>query len=250
MASGGSEEWARQVVAAHLGWPVVHHDDGSGDSLYDLHVGNGQCPEVAIEVVRAVDRRWTETWNVVTRGGPLQLDGVTGTWMVTVAPTVRWNRLRPRLASLLRAAENGVDVTDEATSLGLVHWVRHGSPGDGQVHVVVGDYQPGGLVDGSGAALPQWVSTFLRAPAQADVLRKLQVPVPAREVFVIVGGGASWEVEDYLVMLGEQRTLPPTPPELPPPVTGVWISSGLGDDHQLALRWTPAGWEHVDARPT
>jgi len=130
-----------------------------------------------------------------------------------------------------------------------VHWLRYASTGNGQAHVVVGEYLPDGLVNSSGAALPHWVSTFLTAPPQADVLRKLQVTAPAREAFVIVGGGAPWEVEDYLVMLGQHRTVPPSAPELPAPVTGVWITSGLGDDHQLALRWTAAGWEHVNARP-
>lgn len=185
------------MVSAHLRRPVVHHDDGSAESRYDLRVGYDTCPDIAVEVVQAVDRRWTETWNVVTRDGPLHLDGVTGTWVVTVSPTVRWNQVRPQLSRLLSAAERGADVT-EVAALGVVHWVRHGSAAGGRVHVLVEDYLSGGLVDHSGRVVPEWVSTFLAAPAQADVVLKLHVRARAREVFVIVAGGAPWEVEDYL----------------------------------------------------
>jgi hypothetical protein len=59
-----SEEWARRIVQKALNRAVHLHDDNSQPSMYDLRIGPADAPEVAIECVGAVNRTYTETWNV------------------------------------------------------------------------------------------------------------------------------------------------------------------------------------------
>jgi hypothetical protein len=57
-------------------------------------------------------------------------------------------------------------------------------------------------------------------------------------VFVPVTlAGAPWSVESYLT--GEFECLPPTDPNLPSSVTGVWLASTPGTH---GVRWDSTGW--------
>ena len=57
-----------------------------------------------------------------------------------------------------------------------------------------------------------------------------------RWVFVPVAlGGAPWSVESYLT--GEFEYLPATGPNLPPPVTGIWVTFTFG---KHGVRWDGA----------
>jgi hypothetical protein len=59
-----------------------------------------------------------------------------------------------------------------------------------------------------------------------------------RWVFVpVVLGGAPWSVESYLT--GEFESLPANVPNLPSPVTGIWVTSTFGT---RGVRWDSAGW--------
>lgn len=82
------EHVARLVIQGHLATPVVHHDHGSAEpGTYDLRVERRDAPPIAVEVVRATDRRrqeliscalsliersypsLTQEWHVHVRGG-------------------------------------------------------------------------------------------------------------------------------------------------------------------------------------
>jgi hypothetical protein len=67
------------------------------------------------------------------------------------------------------------------------------------------------------------VSDFLADPEQADVISKLTRSGAARtEVFIAATlDGAPWSVVSYLT--GDVTVVPTAAPQLPPPVTGVWI---------------------------
>jgi hypothetical protein len=57
-------------------------------------------------------------------------------------------------------------------------------------------------------------------------------------VFVsVASGGAPWSVESYLT--DEFEYLPATEPNLPSPVTGIWVASTFG---LHGVRWDSAGW--------
>jgi hypothetical protein len=88
-------------------------------------------------------------------------------------------------------------------------------------------------------ALPRWIEEFLCDPEREDVLFKLRhTGAQVRWVFMPVTlGGAPWSVESYLT--GEFECLPATGPNLPSPVTGIWVVSTHGTH---GVRWESAGW--------
>jgi hypothetical protein len=78
-----------------------------------------------------------------------------------------------------------------------------------------------------------------------DVLGKLQRSGSKDlHAFVLVSLATTpWPVESYLT--GELDYLPSQSPDLPSPVTGVWIVSTMG---RRGLRWDGGTWQLFDAR--
>lgn len=252
-----SERLAQRTIESELGSPVVLHDDNSAPSMYDLRIGPEEAPAVAIEVVGSVDRVLTQTWNTGPAKGPFSL-AVKGDWEITIRTGAMIRDIKKRLAPILREMEkrnlNLVDADFVQSSsereilwqlrpLGVCGASCFRMPGTGQIHL--GMEGTGGAIDSSGNGVPLWIARFLRDPAQADVLFKLRRTAAAeKHVFVLVEfGGAPWDVQSYL---GEAiRQLPSLPPELPDPVTGVWIASTQG---RYGVRWTDSEWRVFDTR--
>ena len=246
-----AERWAQQMIEKELDRPVVVHDDGSQPSMYDLRIGAARAPDVAMECVRAVDSVGTETWNVGPREGPLRLT-VKGDWMITIARDAHIHTIRQRIEPILRDLEerdvlrvsegilykrHDYRLLEELESLGIQYASCFSMPGTGQVHWTMEG--SGGVIDSAGSALPQWIEEFLRDPEREDVLFELRrADAQERWVFVPVAlGGAPWSVESYLK--GEFECLPATGPNLPSPVTGIWVASTYGTH---GVRWDSAGW--------
>src|SRR6185369_5947038 len=97
----------------------------------------------------------------------------------------------------------------------------------------------GGAVDEGGGAVPGWISHLLRMPKYHDVLSKLERSgASEKHAFVFVGfAGAPWEVEGYLAR--DIKRVPTEPPDLPLPLTAVWIMSQTA---QRGLRWDEKTW--------
>ena len=245
------ERWAQQIIEKELNCPVVVHDDGSQPSMYDLRIGAVEAPDVAIECVGAVDSVRTETWNVGPGRGHLCLR-VKGDWIIGIAPEARIRTIRRQIESILRDLEErdvhrvGVGhllkrhddlLLQNLESLDIRHAYCFSMPGRGHVHMTMEG--SGGWVDSAGSAIPQWIEEFLCHPEREDVLFKLRhTGAQQRWVFVPVAlGGAPWSVESYLT--GEFECLPATGPNLPSPVTGIWVASTFGTH---GVRWDGAGW--------
>lgn len=250
------EEWAQRIVEKELGRNVAINDDGSAPGMYDLRVGPKDAPELAIECVGAVDEAFAETWNIGPERGPLRLS-LTGDWNVSITATARIKAIKQRIEPLLRVLEgHGIDnlyvdyrlkridraLFDEFDSLSITHVSCYRRQGTGEVHLIMPGN--GGAVDRQGSAVPAWVGEFLRDSARQDVLLKLQRSgAKERHVFVIVElASTPWPVESYLI--GELDHLPDQSPDLPQPVTGVWIVSTMG---QRGLRWDGDAWKIFDA---
>jgi hypothetical protein len=245
---------AQQLITETLGLEVHLHDDQSRDSMYDLRIGPADQPLAAIEVVGAVNRDFTRTWNAGAAQGPVRTGGTTD-WLVFLADGVApeplrrrglWRFVRrmeaagwheqegrhdlrtaagDRLAQdLVAAGVNAVYCTDRAGS-GIVHL---GQDGDG------------GPPDYSGATLGPWISEFLHHEDRADVLAKLEASGAAeRHAFVHVAfKGAPFATWDYLA--GPIDRLPANEPDLPLVVDQVWIWSGAARRDRAAhvVRWT------------
>lgn len=108
----------------------------------------------------------------------------------------------------------------------------------------------GGAVDGEGRALPAWVGAFLRDHDRADVLRKLTVEAPSREVFIAADlNGAPWPVVSYLIEMSSlEWTTPRDAPDLPDPITGVWVSSTVTFGDGVGVRWDGDRWSTFRSR--
>jgi hypothetical protein len=251
------EEWARRILEKELEQDVTINDDGSAPGMYDLRIGPADAPTMAIECVGAVDEILTETWNVGPAEEPLQLS-ITGDWKIVIAREAKVNKIRQHVERLLRGLEDqGIhnvrvnhllkrhneELFNKLESLGITRAYCFRLQGTGEVHLGMSGIH--GSVDAQGGAVPKWVGEFLRSPQRADVLAKLDNSGAAeRHVFVLVEfGGAPWEVQSYLS--GNLQHLPAAEPNLPFPVTGVWIASLLSTQ---GIRWDRAGWRLFKTR--
>jgi hypothetical protein len=256
------EERARRVVEHHLGRPVEIHDDRTGPSMFDLRVGPADAPAIAIEVTGAVDPSWMATWKEAEKRSGLVPD-VVGAWTVIVHPSANLTRVTAGLPSLLGAVTAlGIDTLHDvnvcpdpelrARINGLGIRAAYLLPGlsDGKIHYTLdGD---GGAVDSLGESVPGWIGDWLANSHRADNLRKLAATTaPQREVFVIADvAGAPWSVMSYLTdIAGRGVPLPPNPPELPEPLTGVWLASTFtfGADPR-GVRWDGTRWSSFQSR--
>jgi hypothetical protein len=225
--------------------------------MYDLRIGPVEAPDVAIECVGAVDSVFIETWNVGPGRGSFSRT-VKGDWRIGIAREAHIGKIRrhiePILQNLERQEISEVRVghflkRDDSGLLQELEWldIQYLScfrmPGTGRVHMLIEGV--GGGVDSAGSALPQWIEEFLCDPDREDVLSKLR-NTDARERWVFVPvtyRGAPWSVESYLI--GELDCLPTTEPNLPPPVTGIWVASTFGT---LGVRWDSTGWRSFRVR--
>jgi hypothetical protein len=251
------EEWARRILEKELKRNVVVNDDGSKPGMYDLRVGPADAPEMVVECVAAVDPILTETWNVGPAEGPLKL-ALRGDWLITLTPSAQVNAIKQRVEPLLQELEDRglLDVPvnyalkrydsallEKLESLDVTRTYCFRLPGTGEVHLGMSGI--GGAVDSQGTAVPEWVSEFLRDSDRQDVLCKLQRSGATElHAFVFVTfDGAPWPVQSYLT--GELGQLPGEAPDLPPPVTGVWVVSQFG---QRGLHWDGGAWRLFEAR--
>jgi hypothetical protein len=257
----GEEEWARRIVEKELRRNGVIHDDGSRDAMYDLRIGPADAPELAVEVVGAGDPTRAETWSAGPSKGPLEL-ALRGDWTLVHTPSARIKNVKKRLEPLLQEFEDrelsrfsvdrrmprslSTSLFKELKLLGIVSGSCYRLPGTGKVSLMMPG-TGGAAVETQGTAVPGWVSQFLRDPDRADVLGKLQRSNAAeRHAFICaVLGGAPWAVEYYLNFTERLEQLPTEVPNLPQPVTGVWIVGLFG---QKGVHWDGSAWRRFEAR--
>jgi hypothetical protein len=252
------EEWARQILKKELGREdVVLNDDGSIPGMNDLRIGSADAPAMAIECVGAVNPIFTETWNIGPAQGSLQLS-IIGDWYVVITKETRVKKVKQRIEKVLQELENrGIhdiranhllkrydeELFNKLELLDIIHAYCFRLQGAGEVHLIMSGR--GGAVDIQGTIVPEWVGNFLRSPQQSDVLDKLKRSgAPECHVFIpVVPHGAPWSVESYL--LGNIELLPVSEPNLPSPVTGVWIAPQFGTQ---GVCWDSAGWRLFQTR--
>lgn len=224
--------------------------------MYDLRVGPVDAPKIAIEVTGAIDAPWMATWNASQKLSG-KVPGVDGDWTFVLRPGAHVKRLIPELPAVVEAiGDTGLDTVHEDDlyfrpellarfdGLGIDSVYRHREPGNGNVYFTLdGD---SGAVDSFGETVPGWVGAFVADPDRADNLRKLAATTaPQREAFIIADlVGAPWGVMSYLTdIAGRGVPLPSAPPELPEPLTGVWLVSTFAfRDDARGVRWDGTRW--------
>lgn len=108
----------------------------------------------------------------------------------------------------------------------------------GKVYFTVETF--GGLIDGSGSSLPDWIADFVGHSERDDNLAKVRrAPgTPMRELFVyLTMGGAPWEVESYFH--SRFASLPIDSPGVPTDLHGVWVAHAFGE---VGVHWGRTGW--------
>jgi hypothetical protein len=253
------EVWAQRVIGRALDLDVVQHDDNSEDGMYDLRVGPRENPVIAIEVVSAVDNVFTATWNSGPAKGPKQWPLISD-WIVQLERQANNKQIEAHLPATLAALESAnfdgglpVDhilrrhnrpIWEVLNGLGI-SFVCSRRPGRGEVSFTMSGR--GGAIDSHGANVPRWIGEWLRDARRDDVLKKLAATTALeRHVFIPVSlQGAGWPIESYLTTWLGQRELPSDPPDLPNPVTAVWLVSTMAE---RGVRWDGRRWSWFMAR--
>lgn len=252
-AEDKAAQWARVIIEHELNRPVALHDDGSQPSMYDLRIGPVDSPEMAIEVVGALDAQFSETWNVGPAREPLRLR-IEGDWIIAPSRDASVRTIKQRVEPILRELEEQgrftIHVDEDLAwydkrlfhmfeSLKITYAACYNRVGNGLVSMVMEGN--GGVVDEAGNGMAQWLDAFLHDPQRADVLSKLNKSCATeRHVFIPVSPqGAPWQIESYL-MLGLD-SLPAAAPNLPTEVTGVWVAHTFPFNGR-GVRWDRGGW--------
>lgn len=241
------EEWARKLIGATLSKKVVGNDYNSGFRTYDLRIGNPPDVEAAIEVVQAVSGEHQRAWKSGPARGAIHISGLDLGWIVTVTVKADNRRLRRDIGPFLRNLEKaGIPVVErghasfgrEMARLGIESAFSDPGGAPGKVYTTL----PGAAswISEDGEPLVTWLAAFLNSVE--DVLEKLSEPADERHVFIPVHfGGVPNEVLLYLTD-SDDDGLPPRPkraPDLPAPVTHVWVISTLA---RHGLRWDGKQW--------
>jgi len=245
-------EWAQKIIQQELDMPVIINDDNSRPCMYDLRVGPSDEPEIAVEVTGAVNEKFTETWNVGSSKGMLRLP-IKSDWIVEIADGTHIQTFKQKISDCLQMLESqglfSVRLTSHfelrnptiykyLESLGITSVNCVCLPGTGKVYYF---NMPQSSEHKQGSSVHEWIGAFLRDPARQDVLSKLERSgASAHEVFILVElYGAPYEVESYL--MGDLSQIPNQAPDLPSPVSGVWIVPTIHNNGK-GLRWNGNTW--------
>jgi len=251
------------MIAAALGLPVEHHDDGSVDGMYDLRIGPAEAPQVAIEVVGAVNSAYARTRSAGPGWGPAQTLGRSD-WLLFLEDGTVAERLRREVGSIVLGLEHAgwnlnsghevLRATDDdklvekLTAQGILAAYCTAELGSGTVRFA--QHGQGGAPDHRGDSVPGWTSDFLRHPDRADVLAKLERSgAVERHVFVeVCFKGAPFAIWNYLV--GPIEGLPAATPTLPAVVSQVWLTTGfsVGRRPPQGIRWDGGAWSTFGGR--
>jgi hypothetical protein len=242
-------------------------DPGGGPRpLHDFEadlLGDGIA---AIEVTGQVEaKRLEQASSARRRFDSFTLPGSSFVWQIGLAPRARVNAIRPEdlrrvlqdmEAKGLHRAHNLGDYRDpfveRLTALGIESiYAFTAKPGrEGTVQVGPGTYSGRGW---NGAAIDEWLSSFLASPEGASKLGKLGASDAAERHLVIVldffsqvGMGISMSLSDQQEKGAAEDAIPSFAP--PDPLTNVWLIPVVAAREWLA--WTRnGGWVVLAGSP-
>jgi hypothetical protein len=260
------ERWARERLEPILG-TLREIDPGGGPrSLYDFEADLPGAGIAAIEVTGQVEaKRLEQASSAQRRFDSFTLPGSSLVWQIGLDPRARVNAIRPEdlrrvlhdmEAKGLHRAHNLGDYRDpfveRLTALGIESiYAFTAKPGrEGTVQVGPGTYSGRGW---NGAAIDEWLSSFLASPEGANKLGKLGASDAAERHLVIVldlfsqaGMGISMSLSDQQEKGAAEDAIPSFAP--PDPLTNVWLIPVVAAWEWLA--WTRnGGWAVLAGSP-
>lgn len=252
------ERWAASLMSAELGVPVVVHDDGRRESMYDLTIRYPGRSPGAGEVTTVTDGPSVALWKLINPPRERWCEPqLAGGWSVELAPTASAKLIKRRLPDILAKLESaGIREARprprrdplQLWDLGIRHLLQGATEFPGSIYPILDlpPEQSGGAVADHTNALPQWMSSWISDPTRADNLRKLAASgADERHLFVIFRGfsGAPFQVADALMR--DEAQPPDVDPDLPPEITHLWAVSLWNMGH--GFRWAPdTGWTRFD----
>jgi hypothetical protein len=226
--------------------------------MYDLTIVQAGGEVAAIEVTTAADARSVGFWRAADSGEPWTDPRIHGAWAVRTTPQASVKALRRRLPDLLVEFQaSGVTVYDapdewelhpphpEAAALGVTSAFHGPSDHEGRIYLMPPADEPpaGSFVSGSADRLVDWAVAWLRLPEHSDNLAKLAAArAPERHLFLILPSLTVAPDEVAMALLcSEMPSLPDRPPDLPDPLTHLWLASAWSVPY--GIRWHPdQGW--------
>ncbi|MGH9157992.1 MAG: hypothetical protein ACRD1K_19635 [Acidimicrobiales bacterium] len=206
----------------------------------------------------AADSRSIKLWKLMNGGDCRWVDpALKGGWEVALAPTARWQAVKATLPELLAtlerlgiadlrpAARASGSLDGRARSLGIVAATQHGTSFAGSIYPVIEeplDDDGAEYLSHLGDPLARWIGAFLSDLRQRDVIEKLRrADADDCHAFVFVPAFSTAPRSISYRLICDEAWLPDTSPDLPSPVTQVWVasmwSSGFG------FRWSSnGGW--------
>ncbi|HYA45460.1 MAG TPA: hypothetical protein VED59_07625 [Acidimicrobiales bacterium] len=242
-------------MSATLGVPVLQHDDGSHDSMYDLAITLEDGQLGAVEVTAAADPEGIQLTRILHRHELWVEPRLQSAWHVTVLPQARAKNLFARLPDLLEEVAASCSAFINIACFESSHdpWMRRAcdlglesvyrvdnTDHPGAIYISVDGRALGGYVPLTGDPLADWLTTYLADDERKDVRRKLALArCHEQHVFVWlpIFHAATWEA--FAVATTKPVPLPTRPPELPSAVSHVWVMSTWGG--RDGLRWSPGG---------
>lgn len=237
------EEYVRVRLSRTLGVPLEAHDDQSRSSMYDLKILYRDRPAAPVEVTSDVDGQTISTLNSLAKNfnnGLWEAPPLERLWLVQVNRNSRLRHLWHHLESNLGALEktgihvfesdtwmhhcHGENVSATAQKLGnLGVESAHSRPAvDGAPRIALTWIQHWDSWDGSGEDITRWANEFLSSPRCEDNIKKLSAPGATEAHLAVFAhmSAVAWSVWRGLL---DSSVVPLTRPNLPTPVTHIWI---------------------------
>lgn len=250
------EERARNIISHALGLSVRLTDVQTHLGLHDLEIDLSDGKVEAVEVTTLTDQDLERLHGSIRKyGTTIGTPEGTLSWQVSLDDTAQLNRLQAMSSKLATALEA---IESDGIRLFTVERDRHRSkpvealandfpmitggwswpPQNHHVIVAAGPSHASGV---SPELLNEVITSFLAAPKQEDVRRKLRVAGTAkRHAFVWVERHAfpAWAsmCED---------DLPLGPPSFPTDITDVWLATTCPNGSVLVWTADSGGWARV-----
>lgn len=245
------------AVEAHMGAPVVQHDDQSTPGMHDLEIHYADGRVGAVEVTAAEDEQLAARQAAISREPELRHRGLKHGWLVVLAEGARVKTARTELPGLLSALERAgsldVDVFTAASFDDEEHlsWVPDHLARAKVQSAKATDLYPAGTIVITAAMSVAWLSTtpddvvtfvedFITS-RPTDVAKLQRADADERHLFIWSGTHSTGQVE--LRALGlDVSGLPQRAPRLPEGITHVWVAPQAMRPSRTVTWSAATGW--------
>lgn len=242
---------AKRCIEKVLGVPVEHWDRPPRQNAHDLMFVDGDR-RVAVEVKQVVNEAHRAAESEASKRGYTRLGKVHQMWDVRLRHTARWRVAEQHIPAILERLEQiGWRNDQELWQLRYIDRQLHDylerlGVESLWTHPPTDLHPPGYYLtpDGWGGIVPsvddlaRFVTDLLASDGMARLRAQLaHADADVRHAFLIFG----WERMEADALIDGPTVMPESPPTLPSPIDGLWLTSMVTTSSILA--WLPGrGW--------